>query len=324
MLFFSDGSPVRFSKNEEFKLSQCVEGFEQFLRDKEGSYIFLEGSMVDSGEYISKSVPIVYSCDEVYKKRTLARLYKLENWYQQLPPHRRYVSMMTLTTYQRTFKSYFDQYRFIAESWQKLKDVMRLEIGHFEYVLIAEPHKNGFLHFHILIFQNIRPDKQEYFKRIWSEKYQAGSYDNGLKVDVSNKGCLRSAKNYLMKYIQKTLILHNDPQETYLDSSDLVRFENPKNDEFFLIFQAIKWFMNKHNNDYTGIRSFQPSRNLSHVMSLDYEPSKEVNWERVTFVCGNTVHVLRGSQTGGGCNLPRPPPPRRKPIPVDTSIPELL
>lgn len=311
-LRYSDGSKVKFSPSSESLLNHIKEEFEQFMLDKEHTYLQLEGIDTITGQYVTKRRKVIHSVDEEYKKRLLAQLYKLEDWYQQLPPHRRYVSMLTLTTHQKDFNSYMSQYTFLADCWDKLRKVMYNDLGSLQYVLIGEPHKSGFLHFHILIFQNIREDLQEKYKRIWSERYQAGSFEHGLKIDCSNKGCLRSAKNYLMKYITKTLVLHNTPE--MLDSTDLVRFQSPGTNEHFLVYQAIKWYMNKHNNAYSGIRTFQPSRKLGQIMSLRYEPSGAVIWQRVTLVIWGEKHVIRecdGEGAGGvGSALAvRTPPP---------------
>lgn len=292
-LYYSDGSRVTFSRSSMFELANLKQNFEQFLRDKEHTYLQLEGFDTLTGKYVNKKRKVIYSVDEEYKKRILARLYKLEDWYQQLPPHRRYVAMLTLTTHQRGFDSYMEQYTFLSESWDKLRKVMRHDLGTFQYVLIGEPHKTGFLHFHILIFQNVRDDLIEKYKRVWSELYGAGSYEHGLKIDCSNKGCLRSAKNYLMKYISKTLVLHHDSE--MLDGTDIVRFQGPGTNAHFVVYQAVKWWMNKHNNSYKGIRTFQPSRKLGQIMSLKYVPSDTVIWKRVTLVIWGRSYVIRES-----------------------------
>lgn len=291
---FSDGSSVKFPSSEERRTASVIDGFQKFLVDKSHSYISLEGFDVQLNQYVKKQVPIVYSCDEEYKDRRLAGLYKLEKWYQQLPPHRRYVSMLTLTTYQKEWICYEEQYQFIVDSWLKLKDIMKKDIGKFQYIVIGEPHHSGFLHLHILIFRYIREDLQEKYKRVWNEKYQAGSYRNGVKIDGSNKGCLRSAKNYLMKYVSKTMTMHQYDER--ISGSDLVRFDessqNWNRDVHFLVYQAILWNMNKHNGEYKGVRTFQPSRELESFMKLDYVPNEDIVWYRISYVIWGESHVI--------------------------------
>jgi hypothetical protein len=305
-LFYSDGSQVKFSFSEDKFLQNVIDDFDQFLIDKEHSYIQLEGEFIKDGSLAVKRVPLTYSFDPLYRNEQMAKLYRLNDWYSSLPPNQRVITMMTLTTYQRGFKSYFEQYDFLRDSWLKLKDVMKKELGDFPYLVVAEPHKSGFAHYHILIFKWVTNLQAIRYQKLWYEKYVAGSGSHGINFNVNMSGALRSVKNYLMKYLAKTFTMKCE--ESFDDSSlfpcsDLKRFSEPSkrrsslNEEsksyFLKVFHAVKWYMNKRDSAYKGFRAFQPSRGLSKLMSLPKKENDTVSWSSVSLVIWGVSHLIR-------------------------------
>jgi hypothetical protein len=310
-LFYHNGSKVTFPVREENRLLDLVKDFDQFIIDKDNSYISLEGEFLKDGSLAVKRVPIVYSCDPAYKNRQMAKLYRLNEWYNSLIPSMRVVTMLTLTTHQRDFKNYFDQYDFLRDSWLKLKDIMKLpdELGDFEYVTIAEPHKTGFVHYHILIFKWVTNDQAARYKEIWNNKYAAGSVSRGVDITVNKSGALRSVKNYLMKYLAKTFTMDveecSDVPEFFSDS-DLKKFSEPaglyrarsrlssEGKSYFLkVYHAVMWQMNKRDSGFKGFRAFQPSRRLSKIMSLPRKVNDSVAWTSVSLVIWGESHLIR-------------------------------
>ncbi|MCD4822640.1 MAG: hypothetical protein K8R11_11390, partial [Methanococcoides sp.] len=65
----------------------------------------------------------------------------------------------------------------------------------------------------------------------------------------------------------------------------------------FKIFNAVLWQMSKHDTDFKGIRSFQPSRTLSKVMSNKLEKSNIV-WNEVWFCYGNERFLIHKGEEG--------------------------
>lgn len=306
-VFYSNGKRVSFPKKGELVLQKVLEDFDQFLLDKKHSYIQLEGERLGDGSLAVKRIPLKYSCDIEYRNEQLAKLYRLDDWYKTLPVNQRVVTMMTLTTHQKEFGSYFDQYDFIREVWLKLKDVMRLELGHFEYLVVAEPHYSGFVHYHILIFKWVTKVLAKRYQKLWEDKYGAGG-SHGVNVSVNLSGSVRSLKNYLMKYLGKNFTLKYDEKmdkfNEYFPDSDLrcssETIERPKcvtveGESYFLkIFHAVKWFMNKRGSEYKGFRAFQPSRFLSQVMSLPPSGNPpQVAWSAVYLVIWGVSHLIR-------------------------------
>lgn len=292
-----------------------MENFDQFIIDKEHSYISLEGYFLIDGSAAVKRIPLTYSCDIEYKKRQMAKLYRLNAWYSSLIPSKRIVTMMTLTTYQRDFENYAVQYDFLRESWLKLKDIMKLpgELGDFDYVVIAEPHKTGFVHYHILIFKRVSSDQAKRYKGLWEKKYSAGSKRHGVNIKVNNSGALRSIKNYLMKYLAKTFSMDieqcSEFQE-FFDNSDLKKFSEPlglyrarsrlsseAKSYFLKVYHATMWQMNKRDSDFKGFRAFQPSRRLSKIMALPEKINDSVAWTSVYLVIWGESHLIRSIES---------------------------
>jgi len=316
-LFYSTGEQVKFSNSGERRLENLIRDFDQFLVDKENSFIQLEGYSRIGGNAVTSSIPVIYSCDPSYRRQQMAKLYKLNDWYNKLPPNARIITMITLTTYQRGYDSFFDQYAYLRDSWIKLKDVMRKDMGKFEYLVVAEPHKSGFAHYHILIFKLITQRQASHYKELWANKYSAGSSDNGIDIKVTMNGALRSIKNYLMKYLAKTFTLtYTDAPggSEYFNGSDLQKHEiilseanearkkamaqmsasaaEESKSYFLKVFHATKWGMCRRDTDYKGFRSFQPSRFLSMIMRLDKKEGSGVVWTAAFFVYWGEKRLL--------------------------------
>lgn len=274
---FSDGSPVEAWNQAVY--GGLLDDFEQFEFDRQHSYIKLTGRHRHTGQIVNRRIPISYRTDEKYQKRILARFYKLDKWYQQLPVWKLGVSMVTLTSKQRGF-SYFEQYNFIQECFRTWRDNVRKQVELGESVLIGEPHESGYLHYHILYFKEFTQAEQDILRAAWLAT-GAGN-DHSFRCDVSKQ--LRRARNYLMKYIKKTLLMEDNSGDKLADS-DLKRFDSSDSDLRFLIFNAVLWKLNKHDNEYKGVRVFQMSRGLSKITKLDkFGDDCFIDWYLVEFV----------------------------------------
>lgn len=219
---------------------------------------------------------------ENYVKSVYARLKKLESWSRQ--EFRGTVTLMTLTVKQRG-KTICDCLRDLADGRSKLFKVLRKirdEIGYLEYFWVIEPHKSGYPHLHAMIFTEIdfKGQYENRLKKLWADKYQKGSFKNGLHLGSDEGGSSDSRDieymcQYLFKYLGKTLMM----------SLDLPT----------LVFQACVWSMRKpeknrriveRRNDGSGLHNTYPagtgsyrlwgcSRKLSEVMKYSPE-NKEV------------------------------------------------
>jgi len=149
------------------------------------------------------------------------------------------------------------------------------KINPLEYIAIWEPHKSGYAHIHILFFGAFTLGQKSRIRSLWVDKYQSGS-SAAIQFDVKYKGRLTSARNYVMKYVGKTLTSSFD-------------------DENINIFNTVVWFCSQNKTDEVGIRTFQPSRLLSKIMSGEkLILNSDIDWYRVEFYCCGTVKVLKG------------------------------
>jgi len=273
--------------NESWELLQ---EYEDHKFNSDMGYIRLEGFNPDTGNKKVKELPVLYRTHPKYKRKLLAKLYSLEDWYNELPAHKKYVSMVTLTTKQRGL-SYFDQYDQLRTNWQKLSDLIKKQHPDAEYIAMWEPHKTGYAHIHIIYF-SVRFDSSYANKlmRLWKDKYGAGGSE-GVKIDTRYKRSLKSARGYVMKYVAKSLTEDGYNEVGKLDKSDLNQYHDDNTGVQFELFNAVLWKMSKHDTEYTGIRSFQPSRTLSSVMSMDIIPKSNTVWYRVVFNYGNKDYI---------------------------------
>jgi len=130
------------------------------------------------------------------------------------------VTMFTLTTYQGSHSRYnngsfsrmatgkdltiLDCFNLLKVSRTKFLNVLRNRYPGINYVWILEPHETGYPHCHLVVFREFSENEQQEIKRLWSGKYQAGSYDRGIEVTSKQSDeSIQSIRNYLMKYMTK-------------------------------------------------------------------------------------------------------------------------
>ena len=159
---------------------------------------------------IEKRIEYIHRWTDVYRSGVLAKFYQLENWLKDNPAS---VTMLTLTTYQDgrystsvkgevvTIPQSFDT---LKTSWKHLRMALRQYLPDNRYVWIMEPHKTGYPHLHVIIFDDVNQETQEAINRLWSKKYKAGSADHGVNFAIKSPDeSIRSIRNYLMKYVAK-------------------------------------------------------------------------------------------------------------------------
>jgi hypothetical protein len=180
-------------------------------------------------KYTQKTVrvqlPYAHRWHPVYRNRTLAKFYKFNEWWKGAgsPP----ITLLTLTTYQDTEYaerhhgsrvSLVEGFEILKESWNKLRIMLRNRVlcRPFDYLWSVEPHLSrdtGYPHMHVAIIGELTDTEKAEVKRLWSEVYNAGSYEHGAyfseecldaKKDISNAGF------YLFKYLGKSFCVDPD------------------------------------------------------------------------------------------------------------------
>jgi len=114
---------------------------------------------------------------------------------------------------------------------------------------------------------------------------------------MRRRGELKSARNYLMKYIAKGLTNDGETDALTLQDSDMVRHDIRDTDDFapgqhFLVFNTILWHCSRHGSEEKGIRSFQPSRLLSRIMHGVIEINPFIFWYSVDFYYWGNIIIL--------------------------------
>lgn len=195
-----------------------------------------------------------------YRKKLLAKLYLLDQYIQENPSA---ITLLTLTVYQDG--EYSEQvtgkkltipesFELLKKSWKKLSMMLRAILPGTEYIWIVEPHKTGYPHLHVVLFTDVTIGMQERIKTLWSEKYHAGSFENGADFEIRRPDqAIESLRNYLMKYIAKGFI-----------STDS-RYGGDGWTASELVFNACVW--------NGGYRTFQPSKGLQKTMG--WTPGKD-------------------------------------------------
>jgi hypothetical protein len=204
----------------EYRISQrilencIVSEFKKYLESTKKYEFILDGKT--KGIPDSKKVPYVHRWIKLYQDSILAKFYQLDDWMLDNPG---VVTMFTLTVYQgsksryndgsysRQIKGYdlsiFESLELLKKSRRKLTDVLRHRYPGLNYVWVMEGHpETGWVHSHMICFKKFTDGESEGIKKLWSEKYEAGSYKNGVKLTVGDsEENIRSIKNYLMAYM---------------------------------------------------------------------------------------------------------------------------
>jgi len=100
----------------------------------------------------------------------------------------------------RDSHSPLEAYDEMQASYHKLMRALQKRLGKFYYLKVAEKHKDGFPHFHILLCGRAIKSKlvKKYIDELWCEKYGMGY----TWIEVIKHG-LKAGVSYLTKYLTK-------------------------------------------------------------------------------------------------------------------------
>lgn len=243
----------QFDENEKVK-----DRFTQYLKENENGVIRLDGYNQETEDFEVLYLPILHRWKKEYKKRVLAKTYKINDWYKK---NKQPVTLITFTTRQQGLKIP-DQIDLLKDSFNKIKKIMNKLFGRFPYIWVMEPHKSGYAHIHMLYFgKRLSKNNKDRIKDLWEKKYNAGT-----QLDFAYSKTQRSLNNaggYVFKYIAKTLDfdLLKDRETGYYMLSSWVRE------------------MSKRDTHYRGVRFWGASKDITAAMQADYEP-RPVIWFR--------------------------------------------
>lgn len=251
--------------------SDCSVGLEfyDFLKQSEKTVIRLDGCNLHTNEWCTSYISGLHRWKPEYKKRVYAKVQTLNDWYEE---HRSPLTMATFTTFQRGLDKW-QQIDLLKYSFNKAKKLLNKYLGRFSYVWTMEAHESGYSHIHMLMFKGISRLLREKLQHLWTGKYCAGGFSQSLDFTINKtQRDLRSAAGYVFAYIVKTLdydMLESVSSGYYIQSSWV-------------------WKMSRHNTDYTGVRLWGCSRDLSEVMRNPSERDSDVIWWRVNWKVPDT------------------------------------
>lgn len=257
------------------ELQSVDKEFIEFLKKSENACLRLDGCDISNEQWKSVKISGLHRWKTEYKKRIYAKLRQLNPWYEK---HHSPITMATFTTRQRGLKI-CEQVDLLKHCFNKAKKLLNKYLGKFSYFWIIEPHKSGYAHIHMLIFRSVPRELRYKLASSWNGSYGAGGYKESLKFSISKtQRSLRSAGAYVFKYIEKTLDydMLSDPDSGYFKLSAWV------------------WKMSRRDTDYTGVRFWGCSRDLSEVMAYACEENFDTIWWRVSFWFPKTERYAAG------------------------------
>ena len=237
--------------------------FTEYLDQCEQQKFMIKGYDTKKGKFVN--LPMEYGnrwCPS--RRRDLSiKMDRLSHWFELQED--RPVTMITLTSGRRDL-SISGQWYDLNKSKKKLQDLIRKYYGDIDYFWVPEPHKDGYVHYHMAVFaevDNNTKDKrgegiEDKLRNLWSKKYGTGSHTYGL--DFSHKkgdGKIKDLKNYLSKYLAKGFLID-------------------KWTPGMLKFNANLW--------ETGYRMYGASKRIREVMNINDEKPSQTVWLETTIV----------------------------------------
>ena len=189
--------------------------FRAYISRTHSCKILIRGKISVNGECeeIDQEREYLHRWTPAYRKAVVSKFYQLQDWWEKNPTP---ITLLTLTTYQdlkyrrdddSPRLSIEDGFTTLKKGWRWLSVWLRKYYPNIEYVQIMEPQRSGYPHLHVVLFGELPESAQESIRKLWSEKYKAGSADHGVDFSIrSPDNGIKSIRNYLMKYIAKTLI----------------------------------------------------------------------------------------------------------------------
>jgi hypothetical protein len=227
------------------KYHRISEKFCKYLDDCEKKKFHLQGYDTKTGKFVH--APLDYDNRwNLGRRRELSqKLDQLECWFELQVD--RPVTMITLTSYQEGLS--------ISSAWENLNKsrclllkLIRKYFGMVDYFWVVEPHKSGYIHYHLAVFEevsnNVKDNKgkgiEDKLRDFWSRKYKTGNHTYGLQFSRrTDNQKIKGLKDYLTKYLRKGFLI-----DTWSIG--------------MLLFNAHLWD--------TGYRMYGASKNISAIM----------------------------------------------------------
>ena len=247
----------------------CTE-FIEYLERTADMNIKAIGKHNETGEKLEHDFGYPHRFTEDYMRLRYRKLYVLDEWFEEnkhLPIS--FISFTIKHNYKSKYEFHIDDHR---QSWfrggfEKLQEGKRLLMKHIrtmhpkpQYIMICEPHVDGFPHYHMIMFVHFEEKEIIKLKSLW-EKYDMGSIDHGLNIEEKPNLNLNGLRNYLMKYMLKSL-------PTYKSKYGGTSWNKNQ-----MLFNAVTW---KYH-----FRTWFASNELSHIMrKLPPRDEPNITWNQ--------------------------------------------
>lgn len=237
--------------------------FDRFLEESDRCSMRLDGCTISNDAWCTRRISGLHRWKPEYRKRVYAKLQCLNSWYDQ---HHSPITFVTFTTRQQGLTKP-EQLDLLKSSFNKGKKILNKRLGRFSYVWVLECHESGYSHIHMIIFKAISRKVRKELKGLWNEKYGAGGFSEAVNFSIrKGQRDLRSAGAYIFAYVTKTV------------DYDLLKSA----DTGYYIQSSWIWKMSRHDTDYTGVRTWGCSRDISEAMLCPSDKRSRANWWRVS------------------------------------------
>lgn len=231
--------------------------FVKYLQLCEQKGFRVKGYDTKKGKIVSFGLEYNNRWGKARRKELGEKLKRLEYWFELQED--RPVTMITLTSYHKGLSissAWFE----LNKSRDKLRKLIFKYFGPVDYFWVVEPHKSGYVHYHMAVFADVdneTKDKkgrgiEDKFRDLWSKKYKTGNHTYGLDfAQKKDESKINHLKNYLQKYLSKGFLL-----DTWSPG--------------MLKFNAAMWD--------TGFRMYGASKNIREIMNIKNDKSCQTVW----------------------------------------------
>lgn len=301
-VFKDDGFPFKeildeISQSKRFKAYKwiCL-GFAKYLYETSTKKLQITGYDTLHCKPVTSNMDYIHRFTDLYKRRQYWKFSRLQEWFEK---NKTDIYFLTLTTSGKD-KNIIEALEVLRSGWECLTNNLRqLRKKHngLEYIWIFEPHLGkhgegvnlGYPHMHVILFVNaLSKEEIHRLKKLWSEKYNIGSYKRGCYFDETirndEKVEVEHLRAYLLKYIIKTINTKDITPAHFVFLSCVWNFYDRK-----------MWTQKKVERDLNGqirikscgggaFRLWGASRNLTKIMQFkitEYDNDKQfINYTR--------------------------------------------
>lgn len=152
-----------------------------------------------------------------------------------------FIRMWTFTMTNRIFTDDYEHYFKLTQVWKRfITEVRRSKFltdnqRNVQYVRVAEQHKSGFWHFHVLVDRWL---DWHILQVLWNHCVQVETQITGKSGHINVKGILsaKKASYYVAKYVMKSAQHSYKRQKTWTKSSKISIYPLKQSDKTYIVY----------------------------------------------------------------------------------------